>query len=177
MNMKNFNFIYTFNTIGLTSIASLLAVAPGINAQTVNSGEVEMTATISAFCLFENEIDGTLGVSTDDLATLDSNEAANGITALDGAAGSIDVTCNDPTSMVNISTVTESNTAGATVDTFTTTVTGLSAELVSTDEEAGTPVAVGSTNTETLLVDLSATYDDNLGAGDYTFTVNLEATP
>ena len=31
----------------------------------------------------------------------------------------------------------------------------------------GTPVVVGSTNTETLEIDLAATYDDNLSPGDY----------
>ena len=78
-------------TLTLLTITNFTSPA---NAQTANSGQVEMTATIDGFCLFENELDGTLGVSPSDLTTLDSSEAANSITALDGAAGSIDVTCS-----------------------------------------------------------------------------------
>ena len=160
----------------LTLLAITSSTSP-VNAQTNNVGQVEMTATIQGFCVFENELDGTLGVSPSDLNTLDSSEAANSVTALDGASGSIDVTCNDATTSINIDTVTESNTAGATVNTFTTTVSGLASDIVSTDGAPGTPVAVGSTNTETLTVDLTGTYNDNLGAGDYTYTVNLVANP
>ena len=83
----------------------------------------------------------------------------------------------DATTSINIDTVTESNTAEATINTFTTTVSGLASDIVSTDGAPGTPVAVGSTNTETLTVDLTGTYNDNLGAGDYTYTVNLVANP
>ena len=166
-----------FVALSLGTIAATFATASTIKAQTINSGQVEMTATVGSFCLFDNEIDGTLGVDSEDLATLDSRQAANNITALDGASGSIDVTCNDPNSTINISTVTETNTVGATVDTFTTTVSGLANDIVSINGAPGTPVVVGSTNTETLEVDLTATYNDNLTAGDYTFVVNLEATP
>ena len=101
-----------------------------------------MTATIGSFCLFENEIDGTLGVPLSDPSTLDSNEAANNVTALDGAAGSIDVTCNDANTNINISSVTESNTAGGTVNTYTTTVSGLATDITSVDGAAGTAVPV-----------------------------------
>lgn len=170
-------FIYSVSLISISTIASLFSLASQVNAQTANSGEVEMTATVGALCTFENELDGTLGVSSDDLTTLDSSEAANGITALDGASGSIDVTCNDPSTTINIDTVAESNTAGASVNSFTTTVSGLATDIVSTDGVAGTPVAVGSTNTETLIVDLTATYADSLAPGDYTYTVNLVANP
>ena len=174
-NMKK--FIFTTSSFSLSIIASMLVLTPQVNAQTANSGQVEMTATVGGLCLFENELDGTLGVSLDDLTTLDSAETANGITALDGASGSIDVTCNDATTTINIDTVTESNTAGATVSTFTTTVSGLATDIVSTDGAPGTPVPVGSTNTETLIVDLAGTYNENLSAGDYTYTVNLVANP
>ena len=172
--ISRLSLISLSTTLGLLTITSFTSPA---NAQTVNSGQVEMTATINGFCLFENELDGTLGVSPSDLTTLNSSETANSITALDGASGSIDVTCNDATTTINIDTVTESNTAGATVNTFTTTVSGLASDIVSTDGAPGTPVAVGSTNTETLNVDLTATYNDNLSAGDYTYTVNLVANP
>lgn len=172
--------ISRLSLISFGTTLSLLAITSStspVNAQTNNAGQVEMTATIQGFCLFENELDGTLGVSPSDLATLDSSEAANSITALDGASGSIDVTCNNATTSINIDTVTESNTAGATVNTFTTTVSGLASDIVSTDGAPGTPVAVGSTNTETLIVDLTGTYNDNLGPGDYIYTVNLVANP
>ena len=169
--------IFTVSLVSIGTITTFLNSASQVNAQSLNSGEVEMTATVENFCIFENELDGTLGVSPDDLTTLDSAEAANNITALDGAPGSIDVTCNDPTSTINIDTVTETNTAGATWSTFTTTVSGLANDITSTDGAPGTPVAVGSTNTETLEVDLAATYDENLSPGDYSFTVNLVANP
>lgn len=170
-------FIFRISLISLGTVASLLSLSLQVNAQSNNSGQVEMTATVGGLCVFENELDGTLGVSPNDLATLDSAETANGITALDGASGSIDVTCNDATTTINIDTVTEANTAGATVNNYTATVSGLANDIVSTDGAAGTPVAIGSTNTETLIVDLTATYTDNLAAGDYTYTINLVANP
>ena len=170
-------FISILSLGSFATLASLIALIPQAIAQTVNSGEVEMTATIGTFCIFENEIDGTLGVPSGQPDTLDSTALANGITALDGAAGSIDVTCNDPTSQIGIDTVTENNTAEITVNTFTTTVTGLANPLSSVDGAASNAVAVGSTNTETLLVNLAATYNSNLSAGDYTYTVNLVANP
>ena len=163
--------------LSLGTIAATFATASTVKAQTVNSGQVEMTATVGSYCLFEDELDGTLGVDSGDLATLDSALSGNNIIALDGAAGTIDVTCNDASSTINISTVTETSPAGATVDTYTTTVSGLTSNIVSVDGAPGTAVAVGSINTETLSVNLTATYNDNLMAGDYTFTVNLEATP
>lgn len=168
---------FTISLVGIGTVATLLNSASQINAQDLNAGEVEMTATIEGFCIFENQLDGTLGVSPDDLSTLDSTEGANNITASDGAAGSIDVTCNDPTYTINVDTVTETNTAGATINTFTTTVSGLASDLTSTNGAAGTPVAVGSTNTETLEIYLAATYEDNLNPGDYSFIVNLVANP
>ena len=169
--------IFTASLVGIATITTFFNFASQVNAESLNSGKVKMTATIEGFCIFENELDGTLGVSPDDLTTLDSAEAANNITALDGAPGSIDVTCNDPTYTINIDTVTETNTAGATLNSFTTTVSGLGTDITSTDGAPGTPVAVGSTNTETLEVDLAATYDENLSPGDYSFTVNLVANP
>ena len=169
--------ILTVGLFSLTSLASLFSLSSQVNAQTVNSGEVEMAATIDTFCIFENELDGTLGVPADDLTTLDSTEAANGITALDGVSGSIDVTCNDPSSTINIDTVTEANTANMTVNTYNTNVSGLASDITSVGQAPGTPVAVGSTNTETLLIDVAATYNSNLKPGDYTYTVNLVANP
>ena len=171
-------FISAISIVSIATVAGL-AVTPKTLAQTVNSGEVEMTATINSFCLFENQLDGTLGVSLDDLSTLDSTESANGITTESGTSGSIDVTCNDSNATINIDSVTETNDAEVTVDTFTATVSGQSMEndIVSTDGASGTPVAINSTNTETLEVDLSATYGENLEAGNYTYTVNLVANP
>ena len=170
-------FIFSIGLLSFGTVIITLPFASQVNAQSVNSGQVEMTATVGGFCLFENEIDGTLGVPAANRDTLDSGALANNMTALDGAAGSIDVTCNDAASTINIDTVTEANTAGATVSTFTTTVSGLANDITSVDGAAGTPVAVGSTNTETLEVDLTAIYNDNLTPGDYTFTVNLVANP
>lgn len=170
-------FISIISIGSLASLASMTALMPQATAQTVNSGQVEITATVGAICIFENEIDGTLGVPSGQPDTLDSAAAANGITALDGAKGSIDVTCNDPASQISIDTVAENNTAGITVDTYTATVTGLADPLTSVDGTASNAVAVGSTNTETLEVDLTATYNSNLSAGDYTYTVNLIANP
>ena len=171
-------FISTISIVSIATVAGL-AVAPKTLAQTVNSGEVQMTATINSFCLFENQMNGTLGVSPGNLRILDSTEGANGITTEPGTFGSIDVTCNDSNMTINIDSVTETNTANATVQSYTATVSGESMQESITSENggAGTAVAIGSTQTETLEVDLSATYRDNLTAGDYTYTVNLVANP
>ena len=170
-------FILTIGVAAVTTAASIATFAGRANAQTVNSGEVEMSATIGAFCIFDNEIDGTLGAPIDDLTKLDSTLPANGITALDGAEGTVEVTCNDANAQISIDTVTESNTAGVTVDTYTTVVSGLATDMISTDGAASNAVAIGSTNTERLDVNLEATYASNLAAGEYTYTVNLVANP
>ena len=171
--------ITTISILSLGTVACVMALSSQVNAQTTDSGEVQMTSTVDSFCTFDGVSNGTLGVSPSNLTTLSSAETANGITAADGAAGSIDVICNDAARTINISSVTNSNTATpvATVTTSTTTVSGLGTDIVSTDGAAGTPVAVGSTASQTLTVNLTATYDANLTPGDYTFTVNLVAAP
>ncbi|MGL5875997.1 MAG: hypothetical protein ACRC2R_27170 [Xenococcaceae cyanobacterium] len=171
-------FISTLAISSLTTVASIFSLSLSVSAApTVNNGQVQMKATIGNMCLFDNATDGQLGADPNNLDTLSSALPANGITLLPGSAGSIEVTCNNAASTINISSVTETNTASATIDTFTTTVTGLGSPITSVDGAAGTAVAVNSTNTETLDVDLDATYQSNLTPGDYTFTVNIVATP
>ncbi|MEM7589940.1 MAG: hypothetical protein AAF383_00185 [Cyanobacteria bacterium P01_A01_bin.83] len=172
-------FISTISLISLTSVAGILAATAGVNAQTVDSGEVQMTATVGDVCLFTDPLDGTLGIDPDDLTTLSSSLNANGITTAtgDGAAGSIDVTCNNATSTISISSVTQAIPSGITSDSYTATVSGLGSDIVSTDGAAATPVAIGSTATQTLDVDLEAVYGTNVIPGDYTYTVNLVANP
>jgi hypothetical protein len=171
-------FISTLTLCSFTTIASILgsSLAP-LSAQTVNLGDVEMKATINNVCLFDNSTDGQLGGDPANLDKLDSTLPANGITTLPGSPGSIEVTCNNATSTINISSVTHTQPAGMTIDTFTTTVSGLATDITSVDGAQGTAVAIGSTTTETLDVDLEATYTANLAPGNYNFVVNIEATP
>ena len=172
-------FISTIGLISLTSVAGMLATTTTVNAQTVDSGEVEMTATVGSFCLFEGEFDGNLGVAEGDLTTLSSALEANGITAEDGAAGTIEVTCNNASSTINIDSVSESIPSGIASVGYTATVSGtsLASDIESADGAAGTAVAIGSTDTETLTVNLDAEYDSNVIPGTYTYTVNLVANP
>jgi hypothetical protein len=171
-------FLSTLTLCSSTTVASILGLSLVASAApTTNNGQVLMKATIGNMCLFDNATDGQLGGDPNNLDKLDSTLPANGITLLPGSPGSIEVTCNNANSTINISSVTEINTASAIVDTYTTTVSGLATDIVSTDGAAGTAVAVGSTNTETLDVDLDATYQSNLTPGNYTFTVNIVATP
>ena len=171
-------FISAISIIGIATVTSMTAGLPtSAIAQTLNSGEVEMTATVGTFCIFEHQLNGILGVPVNDLSQLSSTEEANGIASQDGTSGSIDVTCNDPSTRISISSVSETNTTGARLQEYETKVSGLGMDLVSLDGAASNAVAVGSTNTETLTVDLDADYNNNLSAGDYTYTVNLVANP
>jgi hypothetical protein len=173
-------FISTLTLCSSTAIVSILGLSLAASAApTVGQGEVQMSATIGNSCLFDNVTDGFLGAEPSALDTLKSSLPSNGITLVDGTSGSIEVTCNDAGSSINITSVTETNTASATLDTFTATVSGsgLSSDITSVDGALGTPVVIGSTNTETLDVDLDATYLANLAPGNYNFIVSIEATP
>lgn len=174
------NRLVRFSTLfAICTLTGLSAMELKASAQTANSGEVDMTATVNSYCVFDNATNGTLGVDPSDLKTLNSTKVANDVTTADGAPGSIEVTCNDTDATINISSVTNSikPTDMLAPTSSTTTVTGLGSNITSTNGAAGTAVAVGSTVTKKLDVNLQATYGENFKAGDYTFTVNLVATP
>ena len=128
-------------------------------------------------CSFNNIVNGSLGVEVNNLKVLSSAANANSITAINGSPGSIDVTCTSATTSINISSVVRSNNAGISVSNFTTTVIGLTSDIVSDNGGASMAVPIGTNSSQTLEVNILATYNSILKPGDYSYTVNLNATP
>ena len=64
-----------------------------------------------------------------------------------------------------------------TLSTFTTTLTGLNSNIISHDGGTSIAVPIGTDTMKTLEIDISATYNNILKPGNYSFIVNLEATP
>ena len=128
-------------------------------------------------CTFDNIINGNLGVDLNELNILSSEVNTNSITAVNGSSGSIDVICTNAATNINISSVTQSNNAAMTLSTFTTTLTGLSSNIISHDGGTSIAVPIGTDTMKTLEIDISATYNNILKPGNYSFIVNLEATP
>ena len=128
-------------------------------------------------CTFDNVISGNLAASLNELNTLDSEINDNSITRVNGNSGLINVTCTNSATNLNISSVSQSNNAAITLSTFTTIIRGLSSNITSNDGGASVAVPVGTSEMQTLEIDITATYNEILKPGNYSFVVNLEAAP
>lgn len=159
------NFIYP---TGVFIISSILFVTLGF---------IDSKALAQDSCTFSNAINGSLGADFAELTVLSSEIAVSNITAIDGNPGAIDVTCTNAAINIKITGVNQSNDAGIALSNFTTTLKGLSSNLTSSNGGASVAVPIGTSNTKTLEIDLTATYNSTLKPGNYNFLINLEALP
>lgn len=128
-------------------------------------------------CTIDNVINGSLGTNLDDLNTISSRSTSNSLSTTDARAGSLDLSCADATAEISISSVVQTNDVGMTLSSFTTTLSGLSSEIVSTNGGSSMPASVETSGTKTIEFEIDATYNDVLKPGNYSFFVNLEVSP
>lgn len=140
--------------------------------------KLNSSKALAQSCTFNPFLDGTLGVDPSELTVLSSSIVGNNsITATNPDSGSIDITCTDSSTQINISGVTQTNSAGMALSSSTTTVIGENIQLTSNNGGASIPASIGTNTKQTLQVRLSATYTEILKPGNYNFIVNLEALP
>lgn len=128
-------------------------------------------------CIISNVINGNLVMNLDELDTISSKANHNSVGIIDSAPGSIDISCTNATTDIGISSVVQTNDVGMTLSNFTTTVSGLSSEIISNNGGASLAAPIGTNVTKTIEIDLDATYSNILKPGNYSFMVNLEALP
>ena len=128
-------------------------------------------------CTVDNAINGNLVMNLDELDTISSKANQNSIGIVDTVPGSINISCTNAATNIGISNVVPTNNVGMTLANFTTTISGLSSEIISHNGGASIAVPIGSNGTKTLEIDIDATYSNILKPGNYSFIVNLEALP